>query len=134
MPAVPSDVSSSSFNSSTYVSVSTLRYVFVGNFLARVSINLHVLDAMASILVDLIEADLFGIGNGRIQATGQVTSERRKNPFPLARGAIQNTPTQQNSGFKTMLPAWFQQIHLPFFNRGIACELFFRVSASTAAQ
>src|SRR5205823_10876057 len=38
------------------------------------------------------------------KATGQVTSERRRKPFQLARGAIRNsdTGTQQNPGFKPM--------------------------------
>jgi hypothetical protein len=35
------------------------------------------------------------------KATGQVTSERRKKPFQLARGAIQNTPNATEPGFKT---------------------------------
>src|ERR1700738_3411871 len=41
-------------------------------------------------------------------ATGQVTSERRKKPFQLARGAISNTPNSAEPGFKTILPHWFR--------------------------
>src|SRR6267143_5098718 len=43
------------------------------------------------------------------KATGQVTSERRKKPFQLARGAIQNTPNSTEPGFKTILSHWFRQ-------------------------
>ena len=42
---------------------------------------------MAGVLVDLVEADFFGIGSGRIQC--DLTRERRKKPFQLARGAIE---------------------------------------------
>src|SRR6267154_1167842 len=43
------------------------------------------------------------------KATGQVTSERRKKPFQLARGAIQNTPDAKELGLKTNEDAWFRQ-------------------------
>jgi hypothetical protein len=43
---------------------------------------------MAGLLVDLVETDFFGIGSGGIQSDREVTSERRKKPFQLARGAI----------------------------------------------
>src|ERR1700678_602544 len=42
------------------------------------------------------------------KATGQVTSERRKKPFQLARGAIQNTPNATEPGFKTNEQGWFR--------------------------
>jgi hypothetical protein len=45
-----------------------------------------ILDAVTRISVELVEADLFGIGRGRIKSAGQVTSERRRKPFQLARG------------------------------------------------
>src|SRR5258708_10899471 len=44
------------------------------------------------------------------RATGQVTSERRKKPFQLARGAIQNTPDAREVGLKTILSHWFRQL------------------------
>src|SRR5882724_3717306 len=44
------------------------------------------------------------------KATGQVTSERRKKPFQLARGAIENTPNSKEPGFKTILARWFRQL------------------------
>ena len=37
------------------------------HFLAGVGIDLHVLDAMAGLLVELVEADLFGLGRRRIE-------------------------------------------------------------------
>jgi hypothetical protein len=46
---------------------------------------------MASLLIDLVEADFLGLGRGRIQSDRQVTRERRKNPFQLARGAMKNS-------------------------------------------
>src|ERR1700686_5171570 len=42
------------------------------------------------------------------KATGQVTSERRKKPFQLARGPIQNTPNATEPGFKTISARWFR--------------------------
>src|ERR1700722_11781174 len=54
------------------------------------------------------------------KATGQVTSERRKKPFQLARGAIEILQRKQNSGFKTISPAWFRQYTLPFSAARIA--------------
>src|SRR6266478_6315509 len=43
------------------------------------------------------------------KATGQVTSERRKNPFQLARGGHSNTLDATEPGFETILPRWFRQ-------------------------
>jgi hypothetical protein len=43
---------------------------------------------VASFPFDLIKTDLLGMVAGN-KATGQVTSERRKKPFQLARGAIE---------------------------------------------
>src|ERR1700712_2354144 len=50
------------------------------------------------------------------KATGQVTSERRKKPFQLARGAIQNTPDARELGLKTNEPRWFRQSLGVFFH------------------
>src|SRR5260221_8167094 len=52
------------------------------------------------------------------KATGQVTSERRKKPFQLARGAIQNTPDARELGLKTNEDAWFRQRVARFFAAG----------------
>src|SRR5712671_2407139 len=43
------------------------------------------------------------------KATGQVTRERRKKPFQLARGAIEILQNATELGFKTILPGWFRQ-------------------------
>src|ERR1700722_19966240 len=50
------------------------------------------------------------------RATGQVTSERRKKPFQLARGAIQNTPNATEPG-QTIQPAWFRHLVGVFYWR-----------------
>src|ERR1700680_1928175 len=42
------------------------------------------------------------------KATGQVTRERRKKPFQLARGAMEILQNATESGFKTILPRWFR--------------------------
>src|SRR6266436_4994696 len=42
-------------------------------------------------------------------ATGQVTSERRKKPFQLARGAIEILQNATERGFKTILSHSFRQ-------------------------
>jgi hypothetical protein len=43
------------------------------------------------------------------KATGQVTSERRKKPFQLARGAMAILQNATQLGFKTILPQSFRQ-------------------------
>src|SRR5712664_4623097 len=43
---------------------------------------------------------------------GQVTRERRRKPFQLARGAMAGAP-HTDAGFKTNRPPWFRQCHLP---------------------
>jgi hypothetical protein len=42
--------------------------IVVRNFLASVRVHLQVLDAVAGVSVDLVEAYLLGIGSGRIQS------------------------------------------------------------------
>src|SRR3984957_1399215 len=49
------------------------------------------------------------------RATGQVTSERRKKPFQLARGAIKNTPNATEPGLKTNEHGWFRHVVGGFF-------------------
>ncbi len=73
------------------MSVSTLyalHDVFGGDFLAGIGVDLGIFDAVAGLAVDLVEADLFGIRRRRIQGDRTGTSERRKKPFQLARGAM----------------------------------------------
>src|SRR5260221_4980677 len=43
------------------------------------------------------------------KATGQVTSERRKKPFQLARGAMRYSKNATELGFKTILPQSLRQ-------------------------
>jgi hypothetical protein len=52
------------FDGGVGIDLISLDNVFVRNCLAGVGIYLHVFDAMASVLVNLIEADFFGIGGG----------------------------------------------------------------------
>src|ERR1700676_5240813 len=52
------------------------------------------------------------------KATGQVTRERRKKPFQLARGAIQILQNATEPGFKTILGHWFRQSIACFFTGG----------------
>src|SRR6478736_4986923 len=59
------------------------------------------------------------------RATGQVTSERRKKPFQLARGAIQNTPDATEPGFKTNEPPWFRQAVAGFLPAAASGRLAF---------
>src|SRR6516164_3383003 len=42
------------------------------------------------------------------RATGQVTRERRKNPFQLARGAMKNSQRNRSLGFKLVSPESFR--------------------------
>jgi hypothetical protein len=59
---------------------------------------------MPRVFVDLVEANFFGIAGGRIsgyRATGQVTSETRRKPFQLTRGAMDATSNYAtDSGLK----------------------------------
>src|ERR1700682_27108 len=59
------------------------------------------------------------------KATGQVTRERRKKPFQLARGAIEILQNATELGFKTILPRWFRQSTRVFRRWGCssACTL-----------
>jgi tetrahydromethanopterin S-methyltransferase subunit H len=47
---------------------------------------------MAGVLVDLIEADFFGIGSGRIQSYRTSNKGKAQKAFPVGTGAIKNTP------------------------------------------
>ena len=79
------------------VDLVALHDVFVGDFLAGVGVDLGIFDAVAGLAVDLVEGDLFRIRRRRIQGDGQVTSERRRKPFQLARGAMGYSETQQTT-------------------------------------
>src|SRR3954467_3134854 len=55
-------------------------------------------------------------------ATGQVTRERRRKPFQLARGAMTGN-SNTDAGFKTNGPAWFR-------HRGLSKRRIFSRSGS----
>src|SRR5882757_8012658 len=89
----------SSFETSSPVSASTLAY------LMRCPV-------LRLIWLKLIFSESEVAGN---KATGQVTSERRKKPFQLARGAIHILQTEPES--KTILPHWFRHSIGTFLRR-----------------
>src|SRR4030088_3037059 len=82
----------SSFETSSPVSASTLAYLMRWPVLRLIWLKLI-----------FSESEVAGY-----KATGQVTSERRKKPFQLARGAIQILQTLQEPGFKTISARWFR--------------------------
>src|SRR6266849_7983828 len=59
------------------------------------------------------------------KATGQVTRERRKKPFQLARGAIEILQNATEPGFKTILPHWFRQLIRVFHQMNTLESLFY---------
>ena len=65
------------------IDLEALRDVFVGDFLAGVGIDLGLFDAMAGVPVDLIEADLFGIGSGRIQSDRTSNKGKAQKALPV---------------------------------------------------
>jgi hypothetical protein len=77
------------------VSVSTLKPdVFAGHRLAGLGIDAGVLDAVAGVPVDLVEADLFGIGRGRIKRDWAGDERKAQEAFPVGAGAMDG-----NSGY-----------------------------------
>src|SRR6266404_2590495 len=58
-------------------------------------------------------------------ATGQVTRERRKKPFQLARGAIEILQNATEPGFKTILSQSFRQINLGVHQMNTLESLFY---------
>ena len=59
------------------------RDVIVGNILARVGIHLGIFDAVARPTVDLIEANLLGIGRGRTQSGRAGHKRKAQKAFPV---------------------------------------------------
>jgi hypothetical protein len=70
---------------------------------------------MAGLLVDLVETDFFGIGSGGIQSDREVTSERRKKPFQLARGAIGYS--KRNRGTPVFKTNWEHSFRQPILKK-----------------
>ena len=62
--------------------------VLVGDFLAGVGIHLDVFDAVAGLLVQLVEGDLFGLRGGRIERDRTGDERKAQKAFQLARGAM----------------------------------------------
>ena len=90
------------------INLVSLGNVFVGNFLASVGIHLGIFDAVARLTVDLVEADFFGIGSGRIQSDRTGNEGKAQKAFPVGAGGHGNTPNATELGFKTILPHWFR--------------------------
>jgi hypothetical protein len=74
-----------------------LHDVIVGNFLAGISVHLGVFDAVASLSVDLVEADFLAIGSGRIQSDRTGNKRKAQKAFPVGtlRGHLKYSKTQQ---------------------------------------
>jgi hypothetical protein len=55
------------------------------------------IDAVAGVLIDLVEADLVGLGRGWIERCGTRHERKPQKPFQFARGAMDgNTPDTQS--------------------------------------
>src|SRR5229473_1518621 len=91
----------SSFETSSPVSASTLAYLMRCPVLRLIWLKLI-----------FSESEVAGY-----KATGQVTSERRKKPFQLARGGIQILQNATEPGSRTILPHWFRHSIGTFFWR-----------------
>jgi hypothetical protein len=88
--------------------VSTLKPdVFAGHRLAGLGIDAGVLDAVAGVPVDLVEADLFGIGRGRIERDRTGDERKAQEAFPVGAGGPW-TGTPVTMGFKTNEQCWFR--------------------------
>src|SRR5258707_5114228 len=86
----------SSFETSSPVSASTLAYLMRWPVLLLIWLKLI-----------FSESEVAGY-----KATGQVTSERRKKPFQLARGAIENTPKRNRTCIQDDLVAMVPTVNL----------------------
>jgi hypothetical protein len=71
------------------VSVPTLKPFMMSSLatsLAGLGIDAGVLDAVAGVPVDLVEADLFGIGRGRIERDRAGDERKAQEAFPVGAG------------------------------------------------
>jgi hypothetical protein len=76
--------------------------VLVRHLLAGIGVDLGVLDPVPGILLSWLNETFSDSEVAGYSATGHVTSDRRRKPFQLARGAIRDTPkTRGGPGFKT---------------------------------
>src|SRR5947207_14577764 len=114
----------SSFETSSPVSASTFTYLMRWPVFRLIWLKLI-----------FSESDVAGY-----KATGQVTSERRKKPFQLARGAIEILQNATEPGFKTIVSRWFRQTTAGFLQIAGApsglpkCALFVLISAHKGAH
>ena len=84
--------------------------VVVRNLFARIGVNLGVFDTMAGLLVDLVEADLLGIGSGRVQSDRAGNEGKAQKAFPVGTGGHWVLQTQLGiGGYKTILVHSFLQ-------------------------
>jgi hypothetical protein len=105
--------------------------VLVRYLLTGLGVDARIPDAMAGVLVDLIEADFSESAVAGNKGIGQLTRERRKKHFQLARGAIQNTRTQQNLdsrrscrvGLTINWRHFLKRTHLPIDSSFVRMEL-----------
>jgi hypothetical protein len=68
------------------VDLVALHDVLVGDFLAGVGIDLGVLDAVAGLPVELVEADLLGFRRGRIERDRTGDERKAQEAFPVGAG------------------------------------------------
>jgi hypothetical protein len=88
------------------VDLEALHDVFAGHLLAGLGIDAGVLDAVTGIPVDLVEADLFGIGRGRIKRDRTGDEGKAKKAFPVGSGPWTRAPV--TIGLKTNGQCWFR--------------------------
>jgi hypothetical protein len=67
---------------------------------------------VAGIPVDLVEADLFGIGGGRVERDGTGDERKAQKAFPVGAGGHGLGTPDTVSGFKTNGMAWFRRRRL----------------------
>jgi hypothetical protein len=89
--------------------------VLVRDLFARLGVHARVLDAVAGVLVDLVETDLFGIGSGWIEREWTGDERQTQEAFPIGAGCnerrtslgaawIQDDPCGHGSGIPPGVP------------------------------
>jgi hypothetical protein len=68
-----------------FVDLISLDDVLARDFLAGVRVDAYIANAMPGLLVDLVEADLLGIGGGGIQRDGTGHEREPQKTFPIGR-------------------------------------------------
>ena len=67
----------------------------VRDFFASISVDLQILDAMAGLFIDLIEADFLRVRRGRIQSDRTGNEGKAQEPLPVGAGCHEILQTQQ---------------------------------------